>query len=61
MKTWPAFVANWVVNDYAAIVKRHGPPPPERFRLVSLLLACWYLDILSSTAARAWLRRVATG
>jgi hypothetical protein len=55
---WPQFVANWVVNDYAGLVKRHGPVAPDRAPTIAAVLRAWYDGILSSTEARAYLRKM---
>lgn len=56
--TWQQFVANWVVNDYRAEVKRHGPAPETAWPAVRVILRLWYEGLLSSQAARARLREV---
>lgn len=55
--TWPQFVANYAVNDYAVSLKRHGPCPAERLPLVHALLSGWFLGAIPSHIARAGLRR----
>jgi hypothetical protein len=56
--SWDQFRANWIVNDYAAHVKRHGPASDDRWLHVWVLLRLWWLGLIPSPHARARLREV---
>ena len=56
--SWDQFRANWIINDYRASVRKHGPCPEDRWALVWVILRLWYLGLMESAYARARLREV---
>ena len=55
---WNVFRANWIINDYAASLRRYGPCPPERWPLIWVWLRLWFLGAEHSQVARQALRQM---